>query len=141
MAAAGSIQRVTGGGYRLIACAVGHTGDMSLPQRSGEVRRALRPPALPDDVDDPRVEKATGVVTLPTRVRWSSPSRQYDLRDRSQRARVYEQVLVEGSADDVRRFIDVDELVVLWDELYLPDHVRCAWAAWLARRRGVQLSC
>jgi hypothetical protein len=111
------------------------------PQRQDEVRRALRPPAVPDDVDDPRVEKATGVITLPTRVRWSSPSRQYDLEDRGQRARVYEQVLVEGTADDVRRFIDVDELVALWDELYLPDHVRGAWAAWLARHRGVQLSC
>lgn len=107
----------------------------------GEVRRALRPPALPDDVDDPRVEKATGMVTLPTRVRWSSPTRQYDLEHRGQRARVYEQVLVEGTADDVRRFIDVEELVALWDELYLPDHVRRAWATWLARHRGVQLSC
>jgi len=81
------------------------------------------------------------VVTLPTRVRWSSPSRRYDLADRGQRARVYEQVQVEGAADDVRRFIDVDELIALWDELYLPDHVRGAWAAWLARHRGVQLPC
>jgi len=39
------------------------------------------------------------------------------------------------------RFIDVDELIALWDELYLPDHVRRAWAAWLARHPGVQLSC
>ena len=81
------------------------------------------------------------MVTLPTRVRWSSPSRRYDLADRGQRARVYEQVQVEGAADDVRRFIDVDELIALWDELYLPDHVRGAWAAWLARHRGVQLPC
>lgn len=107
----------------------------------GEVRRALRPPVLPDDVDDPGVEKATGMVTLPARVRWSSPTRQYDLEDRGQRARVYEQVLVEGTAEDVRRFIDVDELVALWDELYLPDHVRRAWAAWLAQHRSVQLPC
>lgn len=81
------------------------------------------------------------MITLPTPVRWSSPSRQYDLEDRGQRARVYEQVLVEGTADDVRRFIDVDKLVAMWDEWYLPDHVRRAWAAWLARHRGVQLSC
>ena len=81
------------------------------------------------------------MITLPTRVRWSSPSRRYDLADRGQRARVYEQVLVEGTADDVRRFIEVDELVALWDELYLPDHVRGAWASWLARHPGVQPSC
>jgi len=43
---------------------------------------------------------------------------------RRHRARVYEQVLVEGVEQDVREIIDVDELVALWDELYLPDHVR-----------------
>jgi len=105
----------------------------------GEVRRAHWPPALPDDVGDSRVEKATGVITLPVRVRWSSRSRPYDLGDRGQRARVYEQVLVEGTADDVRRFVDVDELIALWDELYLPDHVRRAWAAWLVQHRGAPL--
>lgn len=82
-------------------------------QQKGEARRALKPPSIPEDVDDPAVEKATGVVMLPTRVRWSPPSRRYDLADRQQRARVYEQVLVEGTAADVRRFIDVDELIEL----------------------------
>ena len=120
---------------------VGHTGVMALQQPQGVIRRALKPPAIPDDVDDPTVEKAAGVITLPSRVRWSSPSRRYDLGDRAQRARVYEQVLVEGTAEDVRRFIEVDALIELWDELCLPDHVRRAWAAWLARNRGVQLSC
>lgn len=58
---------------------------------------------------------------------------------RRQRARVYEQVLVEGVEQDVRDIIDVDELVALWGELYLPDHVRRAWAEWLAERRGLEL--
>jgi hypothetical protein len=52
------------------------------------------PPAIPDDVADPAVVKAAGLVKLPTRVRWSPPARSYDLADRRQRARVYEQVLV-----------------------------------------------
>jgi hypothetical protein len=54
---------------------------------------------------------------------------------------VYEQVLREGNDDDVRRFIRVDDLVDLWDELVLPRHVRNAWAEWLERHRGLAVSC
>jgi hypothetical protein len=68
-------------------------------QQIGEARRSKRPPAIPDDVADPAVVKATGRVSLPTRVRWSAPARSYDLADRRQRARVYEQVL--GEVADV----------------------------------------
>ncbi len=119
---------------------VRHTEPMS-SQQIGEARRSTRPPAIPDDVADPVVVKASGLVTLPARVRWSAPVRSYDLADRRQRARVYEQVLVEGVDQDVREIIDVDEVVALWDELYLPAHVRRAWADWLAERRGVELPC
>lgn len=41
---------------------------------------------------------------------------------------MYEQVLAEGADQDVRDIINVDELIALWDELFLPDHVRRAWA-------------
>jgi hypothetical protein len=44
-------------------------------------------------------------------------------------------VLREGNADDIRRFIDVDELIALWDDLVLPPYVRRAWAACF-RRHG-----
>jgi hypothetical protein len=82
------------------------------------------PPEIPDDVDDPTVEKASGVVVvLPRRVDWSPPDPTYDLSDLWQRNRVYEQVLREGTADDVRHFIDVDLLLDLWDELILPPAV------------------
>jgi hypothetical protein len=54
------------------------------------------PPEIPDDVDDPRVTKARGVVTLPRRINWSRADPTYDLNDRRQRARVYEQVLREA---------------------------------------------
>ncbi|TVR32297.1 MAG: hypothetical protein EA388_12185 [Nitriliruptor sp.] len=80
-------------------------------------------------------------MTLPARVPWSVPARSYDLTDRRQRARVYEQVLVEGGEQDVRQIIDVDGLITLWDELFLPDHVRRAWADWIAERRGIELPC
>lgn len=103
------------------------------------VLRGDLPPEIPDDVDDPSVDKALGVVTLPGRVNWSRSDPTYDLSDRRQRARVYEQVLREGSADDVRLFIDVDELIDLWDDLVLPAAVSEAWIAWLARHRKVSV--
>jgi hypothetical protein len=104
-------------------------------------RATAQVPAVPDDLDIAEVEKVSGVVELPLHIRWSGPPRRYDLADRQQRARVYEQVLREGNEDDVRRFIRADEMIDLWDELVLPRHVRRAWADWLKRRRGVSLSC
>ena len=104
-------------------------------------RAIAQVPALPDDLDSAGFEKATGVVELPLHIRWSGPPRRYDLADRQQRARVYEQVLREGNEDDVRCFIDVDDLIDLWDDVVLPRHVRQAWADWLQRHRGVSLSC
>lgn len=100
------------------------------------LRRDL-PPEIPDDVDDPTVTKARGVVTLPRRINWSHSDPTYDLSDRRQRVRVYEQVLREGTAADVRYFIDIDDLIDLWDELILPPAVSQAWIEWLARHRNV----
>lgn len=104
-------------------------------------RATAQVPALPDDLDSADMEKVGGVVELPLHIRWSGPPRHYDLTDRQQRARVYEQVLREGNDDDVRRFIRADDLIDMWDELVLPRHVRQAWADWLELHRGVSLSC
>lgn len=98
-------------------------------------------PAVPDDVDDPRHEKASGIVVLPLHIDWSGDPRRYDLADLQQRARVYEQVLREGNDDDIREFIDVDQLQALWTRLWLPRRVRVAWADWFRRHRGVSLPC
>lgn len=97
--------------------------------------------AIPDDVDDPTIMKASGRVRLPDHIVWSGPGTDYDLDDPAQRAYVYEQVLREGTPDDVRRYIDVDELVALWPRLYLPPWVREEWARWLLERRGLELAC
>ncbi|MDP3984201.1 MAG: hypothetical protein Q8Q52_04245 [Acidimicrobiia bacterium] len=51
--------------------------------------------------------------------------------DRDDRISGYEQVLTEGTADDVRYFIVVDLVVDMWDKLVLSPHVRAAWHAWL----------
>ncbi len=100
-----------------------------------------REPCIPADIDDPRLIKARGKVTLPLSVYWSGPSPVYDLDDVRERARVYEQVLREGTDDDVRRFVEVDEVVELWDRMVLPTSVRRGWARWLREHRGATLEC
>jgi hypothetical protein len=53
----------------------------------------------------------------PLRVRWRGPPRRYDLADRADRARVYEQVLTEGTEDDVRPYVVLAELIDLCQNL------------------------
>lgn len=67
-------------------------------------------------------------VVLPLHLNWSVTGRRFDLRERRQRARVYEMVLREGTSDDVLAYVDGALLVDLWDELVLPAEVRSAWA-------------
>ncbi len=93
-----------------------------------------RPVAIPADFDDRSLPKAVGLVELPFHVRWSGPPIAYDLGDRADRARVYEQVLREGTEDDVRFYVDPEQLRDLFDELVLPLHVRLAWSDWLRLR-------
>jgi len=116
--------------------------DLGTVANSPRTRRVdPRPVAVPDDVDDPRREKASGVVLLPSNVRWSGPQKTYDLDDPIDLARVYEQILREGTDDDVRDFIDVDVLEKLWETIVVPARVRVAWADWFRRHRGVDLAC
>jgi hypothetical protein len=107
---------------------------------SGRRRGWRRPVAVPADVDDQALDKARGVVELPVHIYWSSPERVWDLDDIGQRVEVYELVLTEGTDDDVRRFIELEELVSLWPRLYLSSHVRQAWSEFL-RGRGVDVGC
>lgn len=103
--------------------------------RSATLGPATRPVSVPENLDDPALHKASGRVELPLHVRWSGPPIIYDLNDRVDRARVYEQVLREGTEDDVRYYVDADHLRELFDDLVLPPPVRRAWAAWLERHR------
>jgi hypothetical protein len=103
--------------------------------RTPELGPAARPVAVPPDFDDPSAQRARGLVELPLHIRWSGPPVVYDLDDRADRARVYEQVLREGTEDDVRFYVDPDALDDLWDDLVLPPRVRRAWAAWRLARR------
>jgi hypothetical protein len=79
--------------------------------------------------------KASGRIELPLHIRWSGPPITYDLDDRADRVRVYEQVLREGTESDVRHYIEAEHLLELWDELVLPPYVRDAWAERIALLR------
>ena len=88
----------------------------------------VRPVAMPDDVDDSSISKASGLVELPSHVRWSPPfGRVYDLDDPADRRSLHSQVLAKGTPDDARRYIDVRKLVEMWDRVKLPSHVRPLW--------------
>lgn len=73
------------------------------------------------------IDQALATVELPLHLNWSDRGRRYDLRDRRQRARVYEIVLREGGPQDVLDHVDGALLVDLWDDLVLPAPVRAAW--------------
>ncbi|GAA1302110.1 helix-turn-helix transcriptional regulator [Pseudonocardia xinjiangensis] len=72
--------------------------------------------------------QALATVRLPLHLHWSAPRRSFDLRDRAQRARVYEIVLREGGPMDVLTYVDGVLLTELWPDLVLPREVRAAWA-------------
>ncbi len=88
-----------------------------------------RPIRVPNRLPRLSLEDALATVQLPLHLEWSDRGRCYDLRDRRQRARVYEIVLREGGPDDILTYIDGVLLIDLWDELVLPRAVRAAWTA------------
>jgi hypothetical protein len=91
-----------------------------------------RPVAVVDDLDD--AAPIEGRVTLPADIAWSGQG-EYDLADPGQLRRVYEQVLREGTEDQVRRFVRASTLLEVWDDLVLPEYVRAAWEHWVQARR------
>lgn len=96
---------------------------------AGRGRQTLVPSHLPR-LDPSRALRA---VTLPLHLNWTEPGRVFDLRDRRQRARVYEIVLREGTPDDVLTYVDGVLLIDLWDDLIIPRHVREAWEPLVAQ--------
>lgn len=82
---------------------------------------------VPDQLPSLPPRRALATVALPLSLNWSQPGRKYRLRDRSDRARVYEAVLREGAETDVLTYIDGALLIDLWQELLLPRDIRVAW--------------
>ena len=88
-----------------------------------------RPIMVPTALPRLLIGDAFATLELPLHLNWSDRGRRYDLRDRRQRARVYEIVLREGGPADVLAYVDGALLVDLWDELVLPPAVRAGWNA------------
>lgn len=86
-----------------------------------------RPILVPNHLPRLPVAQALRVVELPMHVNWSDRERRFDMRDRRQRARVYEHVLREGGPQDVLTYVDGALLIDLWGELVLPRAVRAGW--------------
>jgi hypothetical protein len=87
-----------------------------------------RPVALPDDLAELR-GPLTGTVRLPLRIYASGlgPARSFDLSNEAELIELYEIVLTDGTAEDVCRYINREELRRLWRRLWLPPHVRHVW--------------
>jgi hypothetical protein len=107
--------------------------------RSKTLGPESRPVAIPDDFGPHSVSHAKGTVTLHNGLWWSGEPMTLNLDSQDDRIRLYEIVLSEGSTADVTEFISFSELVSLWPSLYLPRHVRRAWAAWF-RDQGTALA-
>ena len=103
-------------------------------QPTGRGRTVLVPSHLPRL--DPAHALAT--VALPLHLNWSEPGRAFDLRNRRQRARLYEIVLREGTPADLLAYIDGVLLAELWPDLVLPRDVRAAWEPLLTRTVPVE---
>jgi transcriptional regulator with XRE-family HTH domain len=88
-----------------------------------------RPIQVPTGLPRLPLHRALATVELPLHLNWSDRGRRYHLRDRRQRARVYEIVLREGGPDDILAYVDGALLVDIWDELVLPQAIRTAWHA------------
>jgi transcriptional regulator with XRE-family HTH domain len=105
-----------------------------VPQVSFTTNSGARgePFVVPDRLWRLDVADALATVSLPQHLHWSGKSRTYRLRDRRERARVYEIVLREGEPSDLLIYVDGALLVDLWDDLVLPAPIRAAWEPLIA---------
>jgi hypothetical protein len=89
----------------------------------------MREAAVPAGLDELR-GPLRGMVGLPARLFWSGPDPRgvrWNLADRQRRRDLYEIVLAEGTLTDIRELVNGNELLRLWDQMYLPLWVRNAW--------------
>jgi hypothetical protein len=72
-----------------------------------------------------------GRLQLPLHIWWSGHGPiSVDMSDPADRRFVYEQVLANGTANDVETLIHPAQLVADWDELFLPAAVAEIWVPW-----------
>jgi hypothetical protein len=109
--------------------------------RSSDLGPASRPVAIPDDFATLTDDKASGVIRLPNRIRWSIPDLTFNMDEAADRQRVYELELVDRSEEDIRHYVGLDELIAVWSDIFLPAHVRASWQKRFAIRHIDVMSC
>ena len=82
---------------------------------------------VPDQLFRLPLVHAFAQFRAPLHLEWSKADKSINLSDRRQRLRWYEVVLREGSAKDIRTFVDGALLLDAWPDLVLPRVVRAAW--------------
>jgi hypothetical protein len=75
------------------------------------------------------------VVELPFRLYWSDDNNRFDLSRHARLRSMYQIVLTEGTADDVRTYINRALLIDVWNELWLSPAVHEAWDSWIEAHR------
>jgi excisionase family DNA binding protein len=75
------------------------------------------------------------VVELPFHLYWSDDNNRFDLSKHARLRSMYQIVLTEGTADDVRTYINRALLIDVWHELWLSPAVHEAWDNWIEAHR------
>ncbi len=81
---------------------------------------------VPDRLWRVEVPLCFAKVAMPDLIR-QTPQGLWDLRDRTDRRRLYEMLLVLGTPEQILRWVDGALLVDIWRELEIPRPVRRAW--------------
>ena len=113
---------------RILAASGHELAAVPIVQFSEVSTRRGRTIAVPSHLPRLQPAQALATVQLPLHLYWSAAPRSFDLRDRTQRAHVYEIVLREGGPTDILTYVDGVLLTELWSDLVLPREVRAAWA-------------
>jgi len=98
--------------------------------RSSTCGPESRPVAIPSDFGAHSVALQTGEVTLHQGLWWSGEPLVLDTRIKKDLVRLYEIVLTEGTANDVRNFVSYSTLLEIWNQLFLPRYVKRRWEDW-----------
>ena len=74
-------------------------------------------------------------MELPFHLYWSDDNNRFDLAKRARLRSMYQIVLTEGTAEDIRTYINRALLIDVWDELWLSPAVHEAWDGWIEAHR------
>lgn len=89
--------------------------------------RIGRPLAVPNRLWRLEPERATATVTLPHSVHWSGGGGIFDLADWNDRALAYRTLMLEATPSVLVDYVDGDQLVDMWDDMFVPPEIRQAW--------------